>query len=73
MKIANATFLTIPNEIEYFISFFLSITLKFENATKTQIHTPLRHTQRFVTQKNAHKLTITFPLVKYICTDSFGN
>ena len=43
MKIANATFLTIPNAIEYFISFFSSITLKYENDTKTKMYISLRH------------------------------
>ena len=38
MKIANATFLTILNAIGYFISFFLSITLKYENDTKTKMY-----------------------------------
>ena len=36
IKIANTTFLIIPNAIEYFTSIFLSITLKYENATKIQ-------------------------------------
>ena len=63
MKIANATFLTIPNAIENFISFFLSITLKYENDTKTKMCISLRHSPPphfYLTKKNDSKLTITY-------------
>ena len=62
MKIANATFLTIPNAIENFISFFLSITLKYENDTKTKMYISLKPPSHhfYVTKKNDSKLTITY-------------